>query len=459
MTIRNYDKFEFSKKLAEYLSVSEPIDSIEHLFGREKELTRIERALYIPGRHIFIFGDRGVGKSSLAATAATQYQSVNKSYVDIGCGPSTTLFSVVANIVYKAFDIDRIYNKSSTQKKSFSFRGLTFGVSEKVSLKDIKAEITDLVDVIEFLRVVAAYHSESPIVVIDEFDRISCENERALFADLLKALGDKRIHLKFIFTGVASSLDQLIGAHASAIRQLETIELPRLTINARWEILRHAAKAFDLEIDKEVEVRVALVSDGFPYYVHLMGFAIMWNVFDDENMVSKISWHHYTNSIPEAIEKVDVELKKKYEMAVLCRSPEYEEVLWGTADTEWLDRPIGDMYTSYVWLSEKLGRHEILSQDKFSSRVQSLRKSSYGEVLIPRVRRGMYTYKEKMFRGFVRLQAEANGITLSGEAIENREFESARAPVSVRVGYHASMIPSGVKFTRETERKEWKGKK
>lgn len=352
MTIPNYDQSTFSRQLGEYLSVSEPIDSIEHLFGREKELTRIERALSIPGRHIFIFGDRGVGKSSLAATAATQYQSSGKPYIDIGCGPTTTLFSVVANIVYQAFDIDRLHDASSTTTKSISFRGLKFGISDKVSLKDIKAEITDLVDVVEFLKLVAQHHSESPIVVIDEFDRIISEDERALFADLLKALGDKRVHLKFIFTGVASSLNQLIGAHASSTRQLETIELPRLSINARWDILRHAAKSFGLHIDKEVEVRVALVSDGFPYYVHLMGFSLMWTVFDDEESVSTITWRHYTQSIPDAIEKVDVELKQKYEQAVLCRSPEYEEVLWGAADTEWLDRPISDMYTSYVWLAK-----------------------------------------------------------------------------------------------------------
>lgn len=104
-------------------------------------------------------------------------------------------------------------------------------------------------------------------------------------------------------------------------------------------------------------------------------------------------------------------------------------------------------------VSQKLGRHNILNQEKFSSRVQSLKKETYGEVLVSRTRRGMYTFREKMFRGFVRLQAEANGITLSGEAIENRESESARAPVSVRTGYHASKIPPGVKFTRETDKK------
>lgn len=46
--------------------------------GRSHEIDIIERALYQLGRHIFLFGDRGVGKSSLAATAAYQYQSAEE---------------------------------------------------------------------------------------------------------------------------------------------------------------------------------------------------------------------------------------------------------------------------------------------------------------------------------------------------------------------------------------------
>ncbi len=124
MAIKDYDQHRFANRLGKYLSVSEPIDSIEHLFGREKELKIIERALFVPGRHVFIFGDRGVGKSSLAATAASQYQSSDAPYIDIACGPDTTLFTVVANIVYKAFNIDRMHNNNTTQRKGFSFRGL-----------------------------------------------------------------------------------------------------------------------------------------------------------------------------------------------------------------------------------------------------------------------------------------------------------------------------------------------
>lgn len=81
MTIKHYDRKEFVKKLNTIVFPSQPIISIEHLHGRQNELSRIEKALSLTGRHVFIFGDRGVGKSSLAASAANLLQSADSDYI------------------------------------------------------------------------------------------------------------------------------------------------------------------------------------------------------------------------------------------------------------------------------------------------------------------------------------------------------------------------------------------
>lgn len=69
------DRHVFANRLNELVSPSQPIQSIEHLYGRSHELDQIDKALYAPGRHVFIYGDRGVGKSSLAAAAARPSKS------------------------------------------------------------------------------------------------------------------------------------------------------------------------------------------------------------------------------------------------------------------------------------------------------------------------------------------------------------------------------------------------
>ena len=51
------DRDSFGKELNKVLSPARPIQSVEHLRGRKKELLRIEKALFAHGRHIFIYGD------------------------------------------------------------------------------------------------------------------------------------------------------------------------------------------------------------------------------------------------------------------------------------------------------------------------------------------------------------------------------------------------------------------
>src|SRR5689334_13195709 len=48
----------------------QPIQSIELFFGRSKEVSAIIEQLNTPGQHALLFGDRGVGKSSLANVAS-----------------------------------------------------------------------------------------------------------------------------------------------------------------------------------------------------------------------------------------------------------------------------------------------------------------------------------------------------------------------------------------------------
>lgn len=70
MSIHGITDEDLKTVLSENLTPSDSIKTPERLFGREKTLQTIDRAFASPGRQIFIFGDRGVGKTSLALTAA-----------------------------------------------------------------------------------------------------------------------------------------------------------------------------------------------------------------------------------------------------------------------------------------------------------------------------------------------------------------------------------------------------
>ena len=429
--------------MAALLSPAQPIQSIEYLQGRTKEIERIERALFAPGRHIFIYGDRGIGKSSLAAAAAAQIQSSDSTYIDVSCSTDSTFRSIVANIGSQAAQLSRLYKKKVTSSGGIELKFLRASVSQEISDIDLNDVIRTVGDAVEVLREVSVIHSDRPVVVVDEFDRMSDAKERSLFADLVKQLGDKKINVTFFFTGVAPTLDALLGAHPSAIRQFETIELEKLNWTARWNITVNALKRFDVEIEDDIRTRIAAVSDGYPYYVHLITEKLLWRLFDDPAVVTNVDWMHYNGAISDAIESINAELKRPYEHAVNQRTEDFEEVLWAAADSEYLDRDLQQIFSSYQYVVRQRSGRIAMEYKQFTNVLTKLKQKSCGEIIVPSrfERRGWVAYRESMLRGYARMRAEAKQIKLVGEQ------EAPRQVMHVSGGsgkYFGPSIPKGV---------------
>lgn len=455
MLPQSLERSEFGERLNHLVSPARPIQSIEFLQGRAKELDRIDKALFAAGRHIFIYGDRGVGKSSLAAAAANQCQSSDAPYIDVSCGPDSTLSSVVANIAYQAMNASRLRKTKTTVGASVEYRFLKLNATREITANDLHSELRTLTDAVDVLREAAALHSDRPIVVLDEFDRIADKQQAHLFADLIKQLGDKKVDVTFFFTGVGNTIDDLLGAHRSAIRQLETIELPKLSWDARWDIAKHAARAFGVEIDEQVCVRIAAVSDGYPYYVHLITEKLLWRAWEHQSIVSHMGRELYQLALRDAIDSINAELKQPYGMAVNQRTEDFEEVLWASADSDYLDRSLKQIYSSYEYIMQQrrpLGR-KPLGYDGFTSIVRRLKGRGCGAVLANTVcnnasKKGWVSYREPLLRGYVRMQAEAHNIELIGER-EEAPRQIMHAPSSATRGYRGPSVPKGIHFGRD----------
>lgn len=86
MAIKGLSRSAFEEVMAAYVRPSNAIDSFEHLVGRGKQLERIEEAVASPGKHVFIYGDRGAGKTSLAQTIAYAHNPSASTPVLVACG-------------------------------------------------------------------------------------------------------------------------------------------------------------------------------------------------------------------------------------------------------------------------------------------------------------------------------------------------------------------------------------
>jgi uncharacterized protein len=146
--------------------------------------------------------------------------------------------------------------------------------------------------------------------------------------------------------GIGKTLDEIIGSHLSASRPITGFELPAISYDARWRIVTNAAGKLGMEVPQEFLVRISQISDGFPYYVHLMAENIFWQIFDhceESNIASSSDFH---NAINRAIERAEAPLREAYNFAIqkTKNSADYEEALWSVAHLTHFERQLKDIY-------------------------------------------------------------------------------------------------------------------
>lgn len=271
----------FFEQRNRYLSAARPIQSPEHLKGRERALHDLIDALRSPGRHAFIYGYRGVGKTSLAQTCAFQLQHARRAPVIVSCEPGSDFSSVLADIISQIVSHDPL---ATTKTKQFSLGGTFAGTGGNLGFTTTKGrsdiKVSTVADAISYL-VAAGVSEENPItIVIDEFDQIADPSQHGKFANLIKQISDRSIYAKVILCGIADSVQSLFSEHQSIFRQVHATDVQRIGLQARLDIMDDALRALKMSIPRGLQYRIAQISDGFPSFVHLIAEKVITTTFE-----------------------------------------------------------------------------------------------------------------------------------------------------------------------------------
>ncbi len=449
MSIGSYTEEEFGNLLKLFVRPAKPVDEVSMLHGRQRQLETIRRAFYADGRSVFIFGDRGVGKSSLAKIAASQYRDNRKDFLYVQCEEDSTLASILLTLARKA-GVKETPEQQRKQGFSAGLGTLKYTNERTTTIDaDKLAEPASLDACVELVNDIVNVAGQKTIAVIDEFDAIRDLRERQRFGDLLKRIGDRGVGFKLILSGIGASLHDLLGGHQSSIRQLQTIELDRLSWDARWEIVEAAADGVGVTISRDLCVRIAAISNGFPHYVHLLTEKLLWRMFSDSRRALDATSEHYRGALDDAVESVAPHLKQPYMAATLRVSEDYRDAVWAVADAYDLQRNTARIFESYMRVCAQLGK-EPLERRKLLAKLNDLKGEKFGAILQSlQNRTGWYEFRENMVRGFVRLVAEQNGVALLDRAADAPRQLSARVPhIRARQAYRAPATPR-VRFRGE----------
>lgn len=408
----------FRGRLNGILHPSENIYQPFQLKGREAPLRQMRDCFETPGSHAFIWGARGVGKTSLGHTACEQFKDTVTFAGAVACEKDTSFSNLMTDLLRTVI----AQNKVVLRDKTFTASLSGFGASISATSGDLKEKLA-----IEgpnhagaFLETVFAksrFPSTTPAIIVDEFDRLQNRDTFDLISSTLKQISVIGLDLKIIFCGVTEDLNDLLGSHESVERYIYGVELPPLSHDAIWEIIHDAEAEFDLRFNRGQHTRISQIASGYPAFAHLILKNTILHAFDTGHRGACVTNELYRAGIGESAQQAATRLKTAYENAIKKGTDRYIEVLWAVANSVHLDRQFKDIVGDYERIMMDRAYREGYDTSKSNGQdIRNALNSLASRGFLKKGSTGWYQFSDPMLRGYVRMIAEREGVELSDEA-------------------------------------------
>src|SRR3990167_2050539 len=195
-------------RIGQIFTPETPINTQDLFSGREQQIKMMRRAVTSQGAHSIIYGERGVGKTSLG-------NLIKDLIPKDGSVPFAT-FSCLANTDFN----ELWYGILSGLFVTIQQQATGYPPETTITRRPLAAYIQDKENVTgQEVRFVLQQLNMPSIILIDEVDRLDDETTTAL-ADTIKMLSDYNVRTTVILIGVGDSVAQIIKAHASIVRAL-----------------------------------------------------------------------------------------------------------------------------------------------------------------------------------------------------------------------------------------------
>jgi hypothetical protein len=242
--------------LRDAIGASQPVIDREHFAGRHDILRQLISAVEQQRLHVVIYGERGIGKTSLLHVFADTAREARYTVLYGSCGSDTSFAGL-----FRAFAarIPRIYHRS-------------------VAPNSPEAELRDNFDVMlpqgfgprELADVLADVAGTRVILILDEYDRVVDANFRRDVAELIKNLSDRAARVQLVLAGVAQNLDEILGYAPSVRRNIVGLPMRPMTPSEVNDMIGIAEKAAELEYAEAATQLITIMAGGSPYLVRLL---------------------------------------------------------------------------------------------------------------------------------------------------------------------------------------------
>jgi Cdc6-like AAA superfamily ATPase len=320
------DLFERSKTLSaqatKVFQPRTPITTKDLFAGRWNELTQISDSVNQSGLHVVIYGERGVGKTSLANVVNATIWAIDRYGKSEEDAPYRLVVKVVANtgdtfssVWHRLFAEVNWPNKSGDVQDVVSTK-IAFSLPDQLSIDDVRRVLSQ---------------TSGGVFIIDEFDQASREVSKGM-TELIKALSDLVVDCTVILVGVSETVDKLVEDHASIVRAIVQVKVERMKSDELKQILEKAEQALEIRFAQDATSLIVHLSQGLPHYTHLIGLHAVRSAAARFSL-SEVQREDVFEALKKAVKQAEQSVAEKHTTAIHSahKSALYRQVLLACA--------------------------------------------------------------------------------------------------------------------------------
>lgn len=247
------------------------------------------------GQHAIIYGERGVGKTSLSITLRQK------------------VFPVSTRV--------KFFEAKCLTSDSFADMWARLMISHKWSNGDHALDdIDDTLDPYLVKRLCEKFSAgQLPVFIFDEFDRLQDDTARLAMAETIKLLSDDCPQATILLIGIGRTIKDLLDDHQSVRRALRQVEMPRMSPTEVLELVELRLSKAGMTISPQTMSDLTIISRGMPGYAHLLGMHAAKAAIAQQTLF--VDADHLWNSLREALDEAEDIVKQEYRMATQSVQP------------------------------------------------------------------------------------------------------------------------------------------